>query len=222
MDELLMTVHQIFIKDGAWLTLGKGLWTTVEISLQALLWGTLLGALLCFIRLCRVKVLRILAMGYIAVVRGAPVLMLLMLLFYGLLARSGLEAVTVAIVAFSLHTAAHVAELLRAALLATDPGLVEAARTLGFSRWQAFRLVTLPQIIRIIRPVYQSTIVNLIQWTSVVGYITISDLTRVVYNTASRTMQPMITLAGGMLIYIAISYCVYGIFALWEWREKGR
>lgn len=69
----------------------------------------------CFIRLCRVKVLRILAMGYIAVVRGAPVLMLLMLLFYGLLARSGLEAVTVAIVAFSLHTAAHVAELLRAA-----------------------------------------------------------------------------------------------------------
>ena len=220
MEELLSLLYQIFLKDGAWLPLVKGVKVTLEISLLSLFGGTLLGAFICFLRMGKVKILRLFAMGYIAVVRGAPVLMLLMLLFYGVLAQSDLEAITVAIIAFSLHTAAHVAELLRVAINATDYGQVEAARTLGFSKWQAFRLITLPQLIRMIRPVYQSTIVNLIQWTSVVGYITITDLTRVVYNTASRTMQPMITIVGGMVIYIAISYCVYGIFACWEWQEK--
>jgi len=62
--------------------------------------------------------------------------------------------------------------------------------------------------------VYQSTIVNLIQWTSVVGYVTITDLTRVINNTASRTMQPLLTIAIGMLIYLAMAYIVFGIFKL--------
>ncbi len=67
------------------------------------------------------------------------------------------------------------AELLRAGVAATDPGQAEAARTLGFSGREAFRLITLPQMLRIAKPVYQSMIVNLIQWTSVVGYVTITD-----------------------------------------------
>ncbi|MBQ7496300.1 MAG: amino acid ABC transporter permease [Selenomonas sp.] len=213
-------LYQIFIANDAWITICKGIGVTVEISLVSLLAGTLLGALICFFRMGKSRLLRLLATGYIALVRGCPVLMLLMLLFYGVLAQSGLSPVVVAIIAFSFHTAAHVAELLRSAIQATDHGQVEAARTLGFSRVQAFRLVTLPQMVQIARPVYQSTIVNLIQWTSVVGYVTITDLTRVIYNTASRTMQPMITMLGGMAIYIVMSYCVYGVFAWLEWHER--
>ncbi|MBE6100295.1 MAG: amino acid ABC transporter permease [Anaerovibrio sp.] len=212
-------IYQIFIANGAFTTICKGLWVTVEISLVALILGTLLGAVICFFRMGNNRLMRFLTAGYIALIRGCPVLMLLMLLFYGVLAQSGLSPIAVAIFAFALHTAAHVAELLRSSVMATDFGQVEAARTLGFSRIQAFRLVTLPQMMHIARPVYQSTIVNLIQWTSVVGYVTITDLTRVIYNTASRTMQPMITIIGGMIIYIAISYCVYGIFAWMEWRD---
>ena len=124
-------LYQIFIANDAWITIGKGIWVTVEISLASLLAGTLLGALLCFFRMGRNRFLRLLAMVYIALVRGCPVLMLL---FYGVFAQSGLVPVVVAILAFSLHTAAHVAELLRSAILATDHGQVEAARTLGFSR----------------------------------------------------------------------------------------
>ena len=213
-------LYQIFLKDGAWLPLVKGIRVTLEISLLSLLGGTLLGAFICFLRMGKMKILRLFAMGYIAVVRGAPVLMLLMLLFYGVLAQSDLEAITVAIIAFSLHTAAHVAELLRVAIDASDYGQVEAARTLGFSKWQAFRLITLPQLIRMIRPVYQSTIVNLIQWTSVVGYVTITDLTRVINNMASRTMQPLLVISAGMLLYLLMSYAVYGLFALSDWWEK--
>ena len=122
--------------------------------------------------------------------------------------------VTVAVVIFALNVSAHVAELLRSALGASDRGQAEAARTLGFSAWDTFRLITLPQVLRIAKPVYQSTIVNLIQWTSVVGYVTITDLTRVINNTASRTMQPMLTIIIGMLIYLALSYIIFGLFAL--------
>ena len=74
---------------------------------------------------------------------------------------------------------------------------------------------------RTARPVFQSTIVNLIQWTSVVGYITITDLTRVINNIASRTMQPLLTTIIGMLIYLALSYLVFGLFALTEHRKGG-
>ena len=213
-------IYNIFIKDGAWLTILNGLWATVQISALSLLFGTILGALICFFRVGKIKPLQIFAQIYIAIVRGSPVLMLLMLLFYGVFARSGLSPITVAVITFSLHTAAHVAELLRSALMAVDKGQVEAARTLGFSKFQTFKLVVLPQIFKISKPVYQSTIINLIQWTSVVGYVTITDLTRVINNIASRTMQPMITIIGGMIIYLALSYIVQGIFHLTEGKNK--
>ncbi len=213
-------LHYIFIRDGAWLTFLKGIWVTVQISALSLLLGTVLGAAVCLCRLSGRSFLRIPAKTYIAILRGSPVLMLLMLFYYGVFADTDLSPLTVAFLTFSVHTSAHVAELLRASFLALDKGQTEAARTLGFSRVQAFRFVTLPQLFRIAKPVYQSTIVNLIQWTSVVGYVTITDLTRVINNTAARTMQPMITITAGMVIYIVMAYAVYGIFALWDWRHR--
>ena len=212
-------VFNIFFRDGAWLTILKGLLATVQISALSLLFGTLLGAGICFLRLSNFKPAKIFAQIYISVIQGSPVLMLLMLLFYGVFARTSLTPSTVAVITFSMHTAAYVAEILRSALMAVDAGQVEAARTLGFSKFQAFRLVTLPQLTRIAKPVYQSTVINLIQWTSVVGYVSITDLTRVINNTAARTMQPMITIIGGMLIYLALSYIVHGIFACTDERK---
>ena len=207
-------LYRILIQGGSYMTILKGLNATIYISIMSMIFGTLLGAFVCLLRMSNVKIFSIPAKIYIVVLRGSPVLMLLMLMYYGVFARSSLEASTIAVITFSLNVAAHVAELLRASVNATDRGQVEAARTLGFSAWQAFRLVTLPQVIRIAKPVYQSTVVNLIQWTSVVGYVSITDLTRVINNIASRTMQPMVTIIIGMLIYLALAYIVHGIFAL--------
>ena len=210
-------LYKILIKGDSWKTILNGLWVTVQISLYALLIGTVLGALICLLRTRKNILARGIGSVYIAILRGTPVLMLLLLLYYGIRARSGLKPVTVAVFTFSLNVSAHVAELLRSAWGAADRGQAEAARTLGFSAWSTFRLVTLPQVLRIAKPVYQSTIVNLIQWTSVVGYVTITDLTRVINNTASRTMQPLLTIIIGMLIYLAMSYIIFGIFALTDW-----
>ena len=220
--ELQELLYKLLIQGGSWLTILKGLWTTVQISVLSLLCGTLLGAGVCALRMSRLRLIRGLATVYIVVLRGSPVLMLLMLLYYGVFARSSLEAETIAVITFSLNVAAHVAELLRSSIGATDHGQVEAARTLGFSAWQAFRLVTLPQVVAIAKPVYQSTVINLIQWTSVVGYVSITDLTRVINNIASRTMQPMITIIIGMLIYLALAYIVHGLFVLSDIRQRRR
>ena len=207
-------LYAILIQGGSWKTILGGLWVTVQIFVLALVLGTVLGAVICLMRTRKNPVLRGIASVYIAVLRGTPVLMLLLLLYYGVFARTGLKPVTVAVFTFALNVSAHVAELLRSALSASDRGQAEAARTLGCSAWDTFRLITLPQVLRIAKPVYQSTIVNLIQWTSVVGYVTITDLTRVINNIASRTMQPLLTITIGMLIYLALSYIIFGLFAL--------
>lgn len=216
-------LYKILIQGGSWKTILGGLWVTVQISALALLLGTLLGAVVCLLRTRKNPFVRGVASVYIAVLRGTPVLMLLLLLYYGVFARAGLKPVTVAVFTFALNVSAHVAELLRSALGAADRGQAEAARTLGFSAWDTFRLVTLPQVLRIAKPVYQSTVVNLIQWTSVVGYVTITDLTRVINNAAARTMQPLLTISIGMLIYLALSYVVFGLFALSDrLKDKAR
>ena len=212
-------LYKILIQGGSWKVILGGLWVTIQISALALLFGTILGALICLLRTRKNVILRTIASVYIAILRGTPVLMLLLLLYYGIFARAGMKPVTVAVITFTLNVSAHVAELLRAAMEAADKGQAEAARTLGFSAWDTFRLVTLPQVLHIAKPVYQSTITNLIQWTSVVGYVTITDLTRVINNIASRTMQPLLTITIGMLIYLALSYIVFGIFALSDRME---
>ena len=213
-------LYRILIQGGSYNVILKGLYATIRISVYSLILGTLLGAFVCMLRTSKLKILNIPAKIYILILRGSPVLMLLMLMYYGIFARSSLEAETIAVITFSLNVAAHVAELLRASISATDFGQVEAARTLGFSKFQAFRLVTLPQIIRIAKPVYQSTIINLIQWTSVVGYVSITDLTRVINNIASRTMQPMITIIIGMIIYLGLAYVVHGFFAVSDYLQS--
>ena len=215
-------LYKILIQGGSWRTILGGLWVTIQISLFALMLGTVLGAIVCLLRTRKNPLARGIGSVYIAILRGTPVLMLLLLLYYGVFARAGLKPVTVAVFTFALNVSAHVAELLRSALEAADKGQAEAARTLGFSAWDTFRLVTLKQVLRIAKPVYQSTIVNLIQWTSVVGYVTITDLTRVINNTASRTMQPLLTIIIGMLIYLALSYIIFGLFALSDRIKAGK
>ena len=138
-------IYNNLIAGNAWLTIVKGIGVTVKISVLSLLLGTALGTLVCGMRRSKMRLLSAFAKLYIAILRGSPVSMLLLLFYYGIFAKSPLDAATIAVLAFGMNTAAYVAELLRTALDATDKGQVEAARTLGFSKWQAFRLITLPQ-----------------------------------------------------------------------------
>ena len=190
----------------------SGLKTTLIITIAGMLLGTLLAAALCVASRSRCRILQTAEQIYSVIIRGIPVLMLLLFLFYVAFARSGLSALTVAVIAFALNSAAQVNEIMKSALSAVDEGQIKAARTLGFSRWQAFRYVTLPQAFATARPVYQSAVINTLQWTSVVGYITISDLTRVVNQLGARASKPFFSLFLGMVIYLLIGYLIHLIF----------
>ena len=95
-------LDRILIRGGSWKTILGGLWVTVRISAQALLIGTLLGALVCLLRTRKNPAARGLASAYIAVLRGTPVLMLLLLFYYGIFAQAGLKPVTVAVITFAM------------------------------------------------------------------------------------------------------------------------
>ena len=199
----------------------SGLKVTLLITAAGLLLGTLLAALLCAASRSKIIVLRIAEKVFSVVVRGTPVLMLLLLLFYVAFARTGVPAIMVAIIGFGLNTAAHVSEIMKSALMAVDTGQVKAARTLGFSVWQAFWYVTFPQAVAFARPMYRNATINLLQWTSVVGYVTISDLTRVINQLGARSAKPFYSLFLGIVIYLFVGYMIHLIFRLTE-RKGGR
>jgi len=192
----------------------KGLWVTIQISGLGLLFGTLFGAILCALRMSKIKLFSGFAKLVISVLRGSPVLLLLMVLYYVVFAYSRINPVIIAVLGFTFNSGAHIAEMMRSAIEATDKKQLEAARMLGFSKIKAFYTITLPQAAKISKPVYQSTIVNTIQWTSVVGYITITDLTRTVNNIGARTGDPFFPLFFGILIYLVLSYSVYALFSI--------
>lgn len=213
-DSFINSINNSLIFNNGWLVILKGLGITLSITFFALLTGTIFGAILCFLQLSEIGVIRIIAKTVIAFLRGSPVLLLLMVFYYVVFANSRIDAVYVAVLAFSLNSGAHISEIMRSAHSAADKKQLEAARMLGFSKIKAFMAITLPQAGKIAKPVYQNATINLLQWTSVVGYVTITDLTRTVNNIGARTGDPFFALFFGMLIYLSISYLVNFLFTL--------
>lgn len=213
-EAIATSVQRNLLQGDAYLTVLQGLGVTILISALGLLLGTVCGAILCWMRMSRINLLKRGSQLFIAVLRGSPVLLLLMILYYVVFANSRINPVIIAVIAFALNSGAHIAELMRSALEAVDKKQLEAARMLGFSKSNAFLAITLPQAAKIANPVYQGTIVNTIQWTSVVGYVTITDLTRTVDSIGNRTGDPFFSLFFGVLLYLGLSYLVYGLFSL--------
>lgn len=219
-ETIVNSLYNNLIGGNAWLVLLNGLWVTLLISASGLLLGTIIGAILCSMRISDVGFLRTLSKIIIAFLRGSPVLLLLMVFYYVVFANSRIDAVYIAIIAFALNNGAHIAEIMRSALSAVDKKQLEAARMLGFSKFRAFLAITLPQAGRIAKPVYQNATINLIQWTSVVGYVTITDLTRTVNNIGARTGDPFFALFLGILLYLCLSYFVNFLFSIGSRKKE--
>jgi His/Glu/Gln/Arg/opine family amino acid ABC transporter permease subunit len=214
LERIATSFYNNLISGEAYVVVLKGLLITVLLTVSGLVSGTLLGALFCALRLSGRKVFGVPVRILTTMILGSPVTLLLMLFYYVVFANSQIDAVIIAILAFTLHTGAHVSEIMRSSLGALSRREWEAARMLGFSEGAAFRHITMPQAWKIARPVYQNTATNLLQWTSVVGYVTITDLTRTLNNMGARTGDPFFTLFFGILIYLGLSWALNGLFAL--------
>jgi polar amino acid transport system permease protein/polar amino acid transport system substrate-binding protein len=145
-----------------------------------------------------------------------------MLFYYVILAPIKTDALITAFAAFGLNTAAHIGEIMISSLASVDPVQVEAARSQGFTRIGAFFFVQLPQALRYGIGVLENTLVNLLQWTTVVGYISLSDVTRVINNMGTRTGKPFAALAIGIILYLLMSAVFHGLFRLFHVFRKDR
>lgn len=204
MDAFMDSLHSTFFKEARWKLILHGLWTTVLVSVFATLLGTLLGAGVCFLRMSDHWLPRQIGRFYIAVVRGLPVLLLLMLIFYVGFARIDVNPLLVAIIAFGMNFAAYVAEMFRSGVEGVDRGQHEAGIAMGFTPVQTFFYIILPQAVRRILPVYRGEFISLVKMTSIVGYIGVQDLTKASDIIRSRTFEAFFPLVMVALIYFLV------------------
>ncbi len=214
--------YSSIILSKAYIGILSGLKVTILLTLVGSILGTLFGAIICSMRMSKVTSLNILGKILIEILRGIPVVMLLMFLYFFVFLGNSIDALYVAMLGYGMNTGAHMAEIFRTSITAINPKEVEAARMLGFSKLKVFYYIILPQSWKIAKPIYESAIITLIQWTSVAGYISVTELTRIINGLGSRTGNPFFSLFLGMVIYLLLAYFVKTIFWLSNRRGENK
>ena len=194
------------IQEKRYLLILDGLKTTIVIAVLATLFGSLLGALVCYMRMSRNPALNLPAKVYISILRGIPVLVLLMLIFYVVFASINVNPLLAAVIAFGMNFAAYVAEIFRTGIEGVDKGQSEAGISMGFTKGSTFLHIVLPQTARRILPIYKGEFISLVKMTSIVGYIAVQDLTKASDIIRSRTFDAFFPLIMVAILYFLASW----------------
>ena len=200
------SVRHSVIVEKRWKLLLGGLWITILISVMSLILGSVLGGGLCWMTMNDRRWIRGIGKTYLYVVRNIPMLVLLMIMFYVVLANTGLPTVVVAIIAFGMNSAAYISEIYRTGIQSVDVGQREAAQAMGFSRIQTFFWFVAPIAIHKALPVYKNEAVSLLKGTSVVGYISIIDLTKASDLIRSASFEALIPLVVISVAYFLLAF----------------
>ena len=195
-----------FITEDRWRMLANGFGITLLITFLAAIFGTALAFPVWLARTSRLGIVSALARGYIAILQGTPVLVLLMILFYIVFGKVDIDGIWVAVIGFGLNLSAYAGEMLRSGVNSVPCGQTEAALALGYTKWRAFFRFVLPQAVRSILPVYRGELIGLLKSTSIVGYIAIGDLTKVSDLVRSRTYESFFPIITTAFIYFIASW----------------
>ncbi|MER2080599.1 MAG: amino acid ABC transporter permease [Ruminococcus sp.] len=218
-ESIAQSFTKTFITDDRWQQLLSGLGVTILITLVAAAIGVVLGFLIAMVRStydmqlagkkCRsprdvvLKILNAVCNVYITVIRGTPVVIQLMIMYFIVFASSR-EGIVAAFLSFGMNSAAYVAEIVRSGIMSIDKGQFEASRSLGFNYRSTMFHIIMPQAFKNILPALGNEFIVLVKETSVAGYVALQDLTYVGNLIRSRTYEaffPLITVA---LIYLII------------------
>lgn len=180
----------------------RGLTVTLLLGVVSFVLGSMLGLLIALARLSHIRPLRWFAVGYVSIFRGTPLLIQLLLIYFGL-PQVGitLEPIPSAILALSLHAAAYLSENFRAGIMSVEKGQWEAAFALGMPYHRAFQRIVAPQAARIAIPSVGSRFIALMKDTSLASVVTVVELTRVAERVGSSTFRYI-----QMFIIVAIVY----------------
>ena len=192
----------------------SGLKATLILTIVSFVAGTLLGMAFCAGKGSRNRVVRTVCRLFTQLMVKLPPLVLLMIFAYLIFVNSSLTPVAIAVVTFTLKCASHLAEMFRTAVGSVSPGEVEAARTLGYSRRQAFFRVVFPQALHQVMPLYKTQFVLTMQDTSVVSLLAIEDMSRAVTVISSRTMDPVVALVITSIVYLLLGFIANRMLSL--------
>ena len=196
----------------------QGLLMTLWLSLQGLAAGFVLGMLAALARVYGGKFWRNVAVVYIELFRGTPLLVQIFLIYYGLPSLGiTLSRELSAFLALALNSGAYQAEYLRGSILAICDNQMMAGRSIGLSRWKTIRYVILPQALRLAIPAWSNEPVSLLKSTAVVFLIAIPELMAKAKSIAARTYDPIGAYLAAAVMYLA---AVYILIALLNWLER--
>ena len=205
----------------------EGLGTTLIIAVFGLLIGMVIGCLLATCKILPknsfiVKFLSGFSDVYVAIFRGTPMVVQLLLIHFVLfpLMKINMDPKLEAILAFGLNSGAYVSEIMRGGILSVDIGQTEAGRALGLNYGQTMIRIVLPQAIKNVVPTLGNEFIALLKETSVVSFIAVIDLTKSFQNIANSTYEYIIPYIVLALVYLVLVLAVTGIIKLVERRLR--
>ena len=201
-------VKQNFLVEQRWRMITNGLLTTLSLTLWSILFGSLLGLLLCAMALSRKRALTGFVNLYNAFMHGIPILVLLLVLFYVVLAGTGWNAEAIAVVALALNFSAAAGEVFKHSIESVPVGQIEASLALGFSKPHTFLNIVLPQAVRNGLPLFQGECISLLKETAIVGYIAVIDITRACDLIRARTFDAILPLLAVTAIYFVLAWII--------------
>lgn len=202
---------------------GYGLWITVVVSLASMVVGGVLGVLGCLARMSSWEAVRFVGACYVELVRGTPLLVQLLVAYYCIFPALGYDdPMVVGVIALGLFAGAYITEILRAGIDGVDRGQWEAAAALGFSEWQALRLVIGPQAYRLVIPPLTGQFVSLVKDSSLLSIIAVHEVTKMselLAASSAKVFEAYLPLA---LLYLAVTFPLSRLAAYLERRGKAR
>lgn len=201
--------NQNFIEANRWKYILNGLGVTLRVTLFAVLIGIAVGFIVAIIRATHDKTgklgfLNFLANVYLTVIRGTPVVVQLLIIYFVIFASARVDKTFVAVIAFGINSGAYVAEIVRGGIMSIDPGQMEAGRSLGFNYIQTMWHIIIPQAFKNVLPALGNEFIVLLKETSVAGYIALEDLTKGGDIIRSQTYSPFLPLLAVAGIYLGI------------------
>ena len=198
-----------FIADDRWKYLVNGLKVTLTITFFALIIGVVLGFLVAIVRSAydktgKLKILNLICKVYLTVIRGTPVVVQLLIIYFIIFGSVDINKTLVAVMAFGFNSGAYVAEIFRSGIMSIDDGQFEAGRSLGFNYAQTMFYIIMPQAFKNVLPALGNEFIVLLKETSVSGYIALEDLTKGGDIIRSRTYDAFMPLIAVAVIYLVM------------------
>ncbi len=218
-----------FIEAGRWKTIINGLWSTIKLTVFALILGIIIGFLVAFIRATYLKqtkrglglkIINAICQVYLTVIRGTPVVVQIMIIYFVIFMPLGIDKFLAAVVCFGLNSGAYVAEIVRGGIMSIDNGQTEAGRSLGFGYMQTMFYIVLPQAFKTVLPALANEFVVLLKETSIAFYIGLGDLMYSINAIRAATYTAFMPLIAAALIYLVMVLTLQHLVTLLERRLR--